>query len=424
MESQIIKEIRTHLSGSSNSRPPTHRILLVGDSNSRRVAQELQNTNRPYKTEYIKAIDIVSAISWAQSLDTKPTNTTVALLVGTNDIRHGSSAAHCDHEHQEITDTLANTGNAYAVVQAPPIYAVQLKNRYQEREIIKLNTRLDGRHKDNLISLEELENDRSLMDKKEGIHLITESSQQVALMIETHLQKNNVAVDVAVEDRSVTMGYDTVLVTIPTRSTPPTGVAPSETPTTTTTTDKFGDAVEIIETDARRTAKIIGQGGNRIEKFKLTHRVKVDSTYKDNKTGFIIRGKQDLTTKARQELNKQLDEIKLEYERRDQVLDRQINVTWRFYRAGYCRFGTRCKYCHHQGPIDTPCTNLIRQAWTNRKEMMTAKENQKNPPGNLKTSTVEVTTMKTVTKAKPPAQEGAGDPGHQNQKQHQDPEPH
>ena len=289
IDNLMIKERRTHLSEPSNPRPPKHRILLVGDSNARRVAQELQKTNRPYKTEYIEAIDIASAISWAQSLDTKPTNTTVVLLVGTNDIRRGNSAAQCDHDHQEITDTLAKTGTAYAVVQAPPIYAVQMKNRYQEREVIKLNTRLEGRLKDNLISLEELENDRSLMDKKDGIHLTTESSQQVALLIENHLQKNNVAVAVAVEDRSVTMGDETVLVTIPTQPTPPTRQAPPETPTTTTTTDKFGDAVEIIETDARRTAKIIGQGGNRIEKFKLLHRVKVDTTYTDNKTVFIIR---------------------------------------------------------------------------------------------------------------------------------------
>ena len=126
MESQMIKERRTHLSGSSNPRPPKHQILLVGDSNARRVAQELQKANRPYKTEYIEAIDIASAISWAQSLDTKPTKTTVVLLVGTNDIRRGSSAAQCDHDHQEITDTLANTGTAYAVVQAPLIYAVQM----------------------------------------------------------------------------------------------------------------------------------------------------------------------------------------------------------------------------------------------------------------------------------------------------------
>ena len=218
IESQMRKERRTHLSGPSNPRPPKHRILLVGDSNARRVAQK---TNRPFKTEYIEAIDIASAISWAQSLDTKPTNTTVILLVGTNDIRRGSSAAQCDHDHQEITDTLANTGTAYAVVQAPPIYAVQMKNRYQEREVIKLNTRLEGRLKDNLISLEDLENDRSLMDKKDGIHLTTESSQQVALLIETHLQKTNVAVAVAVDDRSVTMGDETVLVTIPTQPTPP-----------------------------------------------------------------------------------------------------------------------------------------------------------------------------------------------------------
>ena len=254
------------------------------------------------------------------------------------------------------------------------------------------DTRLEGRLKDNLISLEELENDRSLMDKKYGIHLTTESSQQVALLIENHLQKNNVAVAVAVEDHSVTMGDETVLVTIPTQPTPPTGQAPPETPTTTTTTDKFGDAVEIIETDARRAAKIIGQGGNRIEKFKPTHRVKVDTTYTDNKTVFIIRGKQDLTTKAKQELNKQLDEIKREDERRDQVPDRQINVTCRFHRVGYCRFGTSCKYRHDQGPIDIPTpphpTNPTRTTETDHKERMTATENQENPPGNLKTNTV------------------------------------
>ena len=199
MESQMMRERRTHSSGATNkySSPPPppppppqkHRILLVGDLNARRVAQELQKENRPFKTEYIEAIDIASAKSWAESLDSKPDNTTVVLLVGTNDIRRGSSAAQCDHDHQEVTDILSNHGTAKAVIQAPPIYAVQLKNRYQEREVIKLNTRLEGRHKDNLISLKDLENDRSLLDKKDGIHLTIESSGKVALMIETHLQK-------------------------------------------------------------------------------------------------------------------------------------------------------------------------------------------------------------------------------------------
>ena len=55
---------------------------------------------------------------------------------------------------------------------------------------------------------------------------------------------------------------------------------------------------------------------------------------------------------------------------------------------------------------------------------MSATENQENPPANLKTSTAEATTMRTVTKAKQPAQEGAGDPGHHNQKQDQDQDPH
>ena len=44
-------------------------------------------------------------------------------------------------------------------------------------------------------------------------------------------------------------------------------------------------------------------------------------------------------------------------------------------------------------------------------------------PGNLKINTVEATTTKTVTKSKPTAQ-GAGDPGHQNQKQDLDQDPH
>ena len=64
-----------------------------------------------------------------------------------------------------------------------------IRHRYQERKVVKFNTKLEGRCKDKLISMEELEDDRSLVDKKEGIHLTPQSSQMVATLIENHIKK-------------------------------------------------------------------------------------------------------------------------------------------------------------------------------------------------------------------------------------------
>ena len=360
MEKELIKQRRTHQSGTNSppARPAKHKITLLGDSNARRTAQQMQKPGRIYKTEYVEALDLESAAAWTNTINTKPDNTTVVILVGTNDIRRGKSAAQCDKEHQSITEKLNDLEIPHAIIQAPPIYAVQLKDRQLEREVVKFNTRLESRLNANtLISMEDLENDRSLIDKRDGIHLTPHSSQMVATLIENHILKTNepnVAVDQTTEDRTVEMDNNNVIITLPSQ-TQPTPQQPSRDPTTKTTpttTDKFGDTVEVVETDTRRAAKIIGQGGNRIEKFKITQKVKIDTTYTDNKTIFIIRGEKDLTTKAKSEMIKQINDIKREDERRDQTIDRKIDVTCRYYQTGYCMYGSRCRFRHDQKPVD------------------------------------------------------------------------
>ena len=170
MEKEMIKQRRTHQSGTA--RPAKHKIILLGDSNARRTAQQMQKADRIYKTEYVEALDLESAAAWTNTLNTKPDNTTMVILVGTNDIRRGKSAAQCDKEHQSMTEKLNDLEIPHAIVQAPPIYAVQLTDRQLEREVVKFNTRLESRlNADTLISMEDLENDRSLIDKRDGIHL-------------------------------------------------------------------------------------------------------------------------------------------------------------------------------------------------------------------------------------------------------------
>ena len=241
-------------------------------------------------------------------------------------------------------NTMNNLGIRYAVVQAPPIYAVQFRHRYQEREVVKFNTKLEGRLKDKLISMEELEDDRSLIDRIDGIHLTSHSSQLVATLIENHIKKHrNVAVD-----RTIAMDRDTVLVTL--LSQPP--LPPRQIPDPqTTTTGRFKDTVELVETDTRRAGKIIAQGGNRIKKFKLAHRVKIVDNV-DNKTDFLIRGDEERTTKARTEMYKLMDNIKRDDDTRDQVPDRTGDTSCRYHQAGNCRYGTRCHYRHDLRPTD------------------------------------------------------------------------
>ena len=127
----------------------------------------MQKGDKTHKTEYVEALDLESAAAWTNTLNTKPDNITVVILVGTNDIRIVKSAAQCDKEHQSMTEKLNDLEIPHAIFQAPPIYAVQLKDRQLEREIVKFITRLESRlNADTLISMENLENDRSLIDKK------------------------------------------------------------------------------------------------------------------------------------------------------------------------------------------------------------------------------------------------------------------
>ena len=56
----------------------------------------MQKVDTIYKTEYVEALDLESAAAWTNTLNTKLDNTTVIILVGTNDIRRGKSTAQCD----------------------------------------------------------------------------------------------------------------------------------------------------------------------------------------------------------------------------------------------------------------------------------------------------------------------------------------
>ena len=201
------------------------------------------------------------------------------------------------------------------------------------------------------------------------------------------------------------MDRDTVLVTLPSQlPTPPQQISDPQT----TTTDRFGDTVEIVETDTRRAGKIIGQGGNRIEKFKLAHRVKIDTTYVDDKTVFIIRGDKEHTTKARTEMYKLIDDIRREDDKRDQVPERTRDTSCRYHQAGNCRYGTRCHYHHDLRPTDistiTPQPQPQPQPQQDRGNRPTSRPPPPPPPPpghNGQQETTKETRRKTQNQTRP-----------------------
>ena len=105
-----------------------------------------------------------------------------------------------------------------------------------------------------------------------------------------------------------------------------------------------------VETVARRAGESIGQGGKPHRIIRLPPppppppRVKIDTTYVDNKTAFIIRGDKGRTFKARREMNKLIDDVKGANDRRDQTPARKMDVSCRYHQAGNCRYGTKCHY--------------------------------------------------------------------------------
>ena len=97
----------------------------------------------------------------------------------------------------------------HTVIQAPPLYVTQLKNKHHEREIIKYNTRLEARTGQNLITLNELENDRTMIDRNDGIHLTPAAASKVVDMIMEHLTPQSK------DKRVVTLNNNNVTITIP-----------------------------------------------------------------------------------------------------------------------------------------------------------------------------------------------------------------
>ena len=153
------------------------RIMIIGDSNTRHITDQLFNMTS-HDIQHLhaftleQALDLIPTISEDQMTDTR-----VYLLVGTNNIKRGETARECADKHKEITDMIVEKAQNVTVIQLPPIYSRdQRKQRELDRQIIKLNTILEERHPNNIISTQFMELNRQLIDQ-DGIHLTTQAAR-------------------------------------------------------------------------------------------------------------------------------------------------------------------------------------------------------------------------------------------------------
>ena len=276
-----------------------------------------------------QALDLIPTISEDQMTDTR-----VYLLVGTNNIKRGETARECADKHKEITDMIVEKAQHVTVIQLPHIYSRdQRKQREIERQIIKLNTILEERHPNNIISTQFMELNRKLIDQ-DGIHLTTQAARDLATaIIQTSHTKETTQTDI---QRTVTNQEQGLRITIQQNQ-----------------PEQQEDEIEVVKTNNRGAPIVIGSKGLQVRILKAKYNVQIDTEKMEGgEYVLIIRGQPEDTKTARKEINRIIngETQTSQPDKRPQTHtnSRKFNTTCRYYKMDRCNRGDQCQFRHRR----------------------------------------------------------------------------
>ena len=96
--------------------------MIIADSNTKHIKEQLINMSN-IEIQHLHAFTLEQAEELTTTIQDKDfKNTTIYLLVGTNNIKKGESANDCAAKHKSITEKIKNVTQDLVIIQLPPIY--------------------------------------------------------------------------------------------------------------------------------------------------------------------------------------------------------------------------------------------------------------------------------------------------------------
>ena len=241
--------------------------------------------------------------------------------------------------HKETTQTITDKGAKPIIVQLPPVYYPQLRADQRNRDTEILNEILSERHGNAIAKTNPITIHRTQM-KPDGLHLTLESANTMAKEIAKTIRENKKDQD---SEEEITI-------------------------TPESTKDDLN--TQLITTTKNIAAKLIGKGGERINKIKNLHNVNITSEQPpdhENERRFTVTGTQEDTTQAIKLMKKIIkDTLKQDQEHQrkqeytnppppppPQVQQANFPVQCRYYSWGQCTKGKGCRFLHQMNvPAD------------------------------------------------------------------------
>ncbi len=288
---------------------------LLGYSNANLMMPELNMNFDGIEYEHIETFTLDQIVPNIQS-NTLEEYDLVLIHTGSNDIRRNMSAENAMRQLKTATEELEKKHIEYLVAQPPPLYTTPMSC---QRQMISYQTLISDKYGERTIVTDEMYEQPNYI-QSDDLHLSTMGREKAAQLIHDQVTQKT--------------GGE--------KKTPQT---PEANPNRVTIT---------IKTDKTKAAKVIGKEGQRIKAIKAKNGVNIDTEYLENGSRlFILQGDKENTNKARQEIEKIIQETTREDENKFQEKQRRrSNMICRNYTRGKCEWGPRCKFIHSKGPTD------------------------------------------------------------------------
>ena len=241
--------------------------------------------------------------------------------------------------HKETTQTITDKVAKPIIVQLPPVYYPQLRADHRNRDTEILNEILSECHGNAIARTDPITIHRTQM-KPDGLHLTLESANTMAKEIAKTIRENKEDQD---SEEEITN--------------------PPEEENLQSTEDDLN--TQLITTTKNIAAKLIGRGGERINKIKNLHNVNITSEQPpdhENERRFTVTGTQEDTTQAIKLMKKIIEDTvkqdqehqrKQEYTNAPPSTTSKFPVQCRYYSRGQCAKGKGCRFLHQKNvPAD------------------------------------------------------------------------
>ena len=299
----------------------TERVLLVGDSNAGILSGQLKTQlGDHYEVMYIPRYTSIHVRKWVEERETAlKKDQIVLIMVGTNDVKHRVPLNETQQNIEATAEILDRKETQWHIVQMPPCYlTAEEDNDYCSEEILELNIKMEERFGKRTIRIrKELKGDR-LAIKQDNLHITPQAATKIAQVCVENI-KNKPQAENRKEEPQQQKKLERITKIVQNDGSGETGVHVE--------IEEGQTVTEVILTDQKRAAKIIGAAGSNIRRIKRTCGVSIDTKYQDETRAFVLKGPEDCVNRAREEITNIITStLKADTERKQMQV---LYDTWR-----------------------------------------------------------------------------------------------